>query len=70
MITALALFQLAAATLVVKTPTDVVRIPTVATSSGPMVSTDALKRVMPIRVSRDSAAWYTVEVWGGRLQLE
>ena len=70
MIAALALFQLSAATLVVKTPTDVVRIPTVATRSGPMVSTDALKRVMPIRVSRDSAAWYTVEVWGGRLQLE
>jgi N-acetylmuramoyl-L-alanine amidase len=70
MITALAFLQLSAATLVVKTPTDVVRIPTVATRSGPMVSADALKRVMPIRVSRDSAAWYTVEVWGGRLQLE
>ena len=70
MIAALALFQLSAATLVVKTPSEVVRIPTVATSGGPMVSAEALKRVMPIRISRDSAAWYTVEVWGGRLQLE
>lgn len=71
MIVAVAFFQLAAASpLVVKTPTETVRIATVATANGPMVSTDALKRVIPIRVSRDSASWYTVEVWGGRLQLE
>jgi N-acetylmuramoyl-L-alanine amidase len=71
MIAAIALLQLAAARpLMVKTPTQVVRIPTIATAGGPMVSAEALKRVMPIRVSRDSASWYTVEVWGGRLQLE
>jgi N-acetylmuramoyl-L-alanine amidase len=25
---------------------------------------------MPIRVSHDSASWYTVEMWGGRLEVE
>lgn len=71
MIAAVAFFQVAAAMpLVVKTPTETVRIPTIVGAAGPMVSAEALKRVMPIRVSRDSASWYTVEVWGGRLQLE
>ena len=63
--------QIAAARpLVVKTPTETVRIPTVATANGAMLDVSALSRVMPIRVTRDSASWYTVEVWGGRLQLE
>jgi len=71
MIAAIAFFQIGAAMpLVVKTPTETVRIPTIATATGPMVSVDALKRVMPIHVSRDSASWYTVEMWGGRLQVE
>jgi N-acetylmuramoyl-L-alanine amidase len=25
---------------------------------------------MPIHVARDSASWYTIEVWGGKVQLE
>jgi N-acetylmuramoyl-L-alanine amidase len=71
MIATLAAFQLAAATvLVVKTPSDVVRIPATSTANGPMVSADALKRVMPIRVTRDSSSWYTIEVWGGKVQLQ
>jgi N-acetylmuramoyl-L-alanine amidase len=71
MILALAAFQLAAATtLVVKTPNDVVRIATTSTANGPMVSADALKRVMPIHVTRDSSSWYTLEVWGGKVQIE
>jgi N-acetylmuramoyl-L-alanine amidase len=69
MIAAFAAFQLATA-LVIKTPTDVVRIPATTTSDGPMISADALKRVMPIHVTRDSSSWYTIEVWGGKLQLQ
>src|SRR5262249_54553403 len=71
MIAALAAFQLASATaLVVKTPTDVVRIQATSTANGPMISADALKRVMPIHVTRDSSSWFTIEVWGGKLQLQ
>ena len=71
MIGLLAAFQLAAATpLVVKTPTDVVRLATTSTANGPMISAEALKRVMPIHVTRDSASWYTIEVWGGTVQLQ
>jgi N-acetylmuramoyl-L-alanine amidase len=67
----IAAFQLASATaLVVKTPTDIVRIQAVSTANGPMVSADALKRVMPIHVTRDSSSWFTIEVWGGKVQLE
>ena len=66
---AVAAFQLASA-LVVKTPTDVVRLQATSTANGPMISADALKRVMPIHVTRDSASWYTIEVWGGKVQLE
>lgn len=71
MIGMLAAFQIAAAAaLTIKTPTELVRVPTIATANGPMVSADALKRVMPIHVARDSASWYTIEVWGGKVQLE
>ncbi|HEY4307782.1 MAG TPA: N-acetylmuramoyl-L-alanine amidase [Gemmatimonadaceae bacterium] len=71
MIAGFAAFQLAAATaLVVKTPNDVVRIAATSTSNGPMISADALKRVMPIHVTRDSSSWYTIEVWGGKVQLQ
>src|SRR5690348_13103337 len=64
-------FQMAAAqALVVRTPSETVRIPTVRTASGPMVNVESLARVMPIRVTRDSGAFYTVEVWGAKLQLE
>jgi N-acetylmuramoyl-L-alanine amidase len=69
MIASFAAFQLASA-LVVKTPTDVVRISATSTANGPMVSADALKRVMPIHITRDSSSWYTIEVWGGKVQLE
>ena len=56
--------------LVVKTPFETVRIATVATANGPMVDLSSLSRVMPIRVTRDSASWYTIEVWGSRMQVE
>jgi N-acetylmuramoyl-L-alanine amidase len=63
--------QLAAATpLGVRTPTGTVRVPTLATAAGRMVSVDALKSVMPIRALRDSASWYTLEAWGGKLAVE
>src|ERR1700754_1413011 len=71
MIAAFAAFQLAAATaLVVKTPNDVVRIASTSTTNGPMISADALKRVMPIHITRDSSSWYTIEVWGGKVRLQ
>ncbi len=67
---ALALQLSSAQALVVRGPTETVRIPTVRTADGPMLSVDALRRVMPIRLTRDSASWYTLELWGAKLQLE
>lgn len=68
---ALQLFQQGSPrSLVVKTPNETVRVPVVATANGPMVDVSSLARVMPIHVTRDSASWYTIEVWGGRLQVE
>lgn len=69
-LTALAAFQVAAATpLVIRDARRVVRVPTTATTSGPMVRLDALRPMLPVSVTHDSAAWYTVEVWGARLEL-
>jgi len=47
-----------------------VRVPTVASSSGPMLRADALSALLPIDVHHDSASAYTIEIWGARLQLE
>jgi N-acetylmuramoyl-L-alanine amidase len=70
-LTALAAFQVAAATpLVIRDARRVVRVPTVAAPGGAMVRLDALQPILPVAVSHDSAAWYTVEVWGARLQLQ
>lgn len=70
-LTAVAAFQVAAATpLVVRDARRVVRIPTIAATGGPLVRLDALRPMLPVTVSHDSASWYTVEVWGARLQLQ
>ena len=69
-LTALAAFQVAAATpLVIRDARRVVRVPTSYAPSGPMVRLDALQPMLPVNVTHDSASWYTVEVWGARLQL-
>jgi N-acetylmuramoyl-L-alanine amidase len=60
----------AAQSLVVTGPSETVRIPTIATASGPMIDVEALGRMIPIRLTRDSASWYSIEAWGGKLQLE
>lgn len=70
-LTALAAFQVAAATpLIVRDARRVVRVPTTAAASGRMVRLDALQPILPVNVSHDSASWYTIEVWGARLQLQ
>src|SRR4051812_12752437 len=60
----------AGGTLNVVVSGQTVRVPTLPSANGPMVTAAALARVMPIHVTRDSASWYTVEVWGGRIQVE
>ncbi len=62
--------QLAAAPLVVRDAHRTVRIPTVASAAGVMVRPDALAGMLPITVRHDSAAYYTIEVWGARLQVQ
>lgn len=70
-LTALAAFQIAAASpLVVRDARRVVRVPTTATTGAPMVRLDALQPLLPVNVRHDSASWYTVEIWGARLQLQ
>jgi N-acetylmuramoyl-L-alanine amidase len=59
-----------AQSLVIKSPTETVRIPTIATAGGPMIDIESLGRMIPVRLTRDSASWYTVEAWGGKLLLE
>lgn len=55
--------------LVVRTSNETVRIPTTRTADGQMVSVESLSRVMPIRASRDSGSFYTLDIWGARLQV-
>jgi N-acetylmuramoyl-L-alanine amidase len=70
-VTALAALQLSAATpLVVRDARRVVRVPTTAAAGGPMVRLESLQPMLPVAVSHDSAAWYTVEIWGTRMQLQ
>jgi N-acetylmuramoyl-L-alanine amidase len=67
----LAALQVAAAqSLVVRDASHTVRVPLVASASGPMLRPESLAELLPISVRRDSAGAYTVEVWGTRLQLE
>jgi N-acetylmuramoyl-L-alanine amidase len=70
--TAFVALQLAAASppLVLRDGQHSVRVPTVASVSGPMVRADALTAMLPITVRHDSASAYTLEVWGARLQLQ
>ena len=69
---ALVALQLAAAVrpLVIRDANHAVRVPTIASSAGPMVSAERLGMVMPISVHHDSASAYTLEVWGAHLQVQ
>ena len=68
---ALVALQIAAAPpLVVRDARSTVRVPTTATASGAIVRLDALKPMLPVNVSHDSLAWYTIEVWGARMHVQ
>lgn len=68
---ALVALQIAAAPpLVVRDARRAVRVPTAWSTSGAMVRLDALQPMLPVNVSHDSLAWYTVEVWGARMQIQ
>ncbi len=56
--------------LVVRDARRAVRVPTNAGAGGAMVRLDALQPMLPVHVSHDSLAWYTVEVWGARMQVQ
>jgi N-acetylmuramoyl-L-alanine amidase len=67
----LVIAQLAtAAPLVVRDAQRSVRIPTVSTAAGVMLRPEALSGMLPITVHHDSSVYYTLEVWGARLQLQ
>jgi N-acetylmuramoyl-L-alanine amidase len=57
-------------TLVVRNGEQVTRIATTPGANGPMIRLRDLEVVMPLTVRRDSAAWYSVEAWGGRFSLQ
>jgi N-acetylmuramoyl-L-alanine amidase len=69
---AFAALQLAAAapSLVVRDANRSVRISTVASPDGPMLRPEALAEMLPITVHHDSSAFYTLNVFGARLQIE
>ncbi|HVX38003.1 MAG TPA: N-acetylmuramoyl-L-alanine amidase [Gemmatimonadaceae bacterium] len=69
---ALVALQIAAVArpLVIRDADHAVRVPTVASSAGPMVSAVRLGAVLPLRVHHDSASYYTLDVWGARMQLQ
>ncbi len=56
-----------AVSFVVRDASHSVRVTTVASSSGPMIRPEALP--LPVQVHRDSAGWYTLEIYGARMQL-
>jgi N-acetylmuramoyl-L-alanine amidase len=60
--------QGAASSLVVRDASRSVRVTTVASANGPMIRPDALP--FPVQVHRDSASFYTLEIYGTRLQLQ
>jgi len=66
----LAAFQLAAGVLSVRDAHHTTRVPLVSTPSGPMVSTDALARALPLVTRRESPSLYSVEAFGTTLSLE
>ena len=66
-----AICQLVAATpLVVRDAQHTVRVATVASASGIMLRPEALAGMLPIVVHHDSSTFYTIDVWGARLQLQ
>src|SRR3954471_1897269 len=68
-ITFLALQLAASAPLGIRAPGQALNVATIPTANGPMISVDALGRVIPLKATRDSASWYTLTVWGVRMQL-
>jgi N-acetylmuramoyl-L-alanine amidase len=66
----LALQTSAARSLVVRDNQRSVRVATVSSANGPLVSTTALAKLIPLRITHDSANWYTLEAWGGRVEVE
>lgn len=65
-------FQLAQGTpaLVVRDAHRSVRVPTAATPAGPMLRPEALAPLVPVEVHHDSAAWYSIEAWGARIEVQ
>ncbi len=68
---ALAAFQLAqAAPLVVRDAHRTIRVATVKTAAGSMLRPDGLAPILPVLVYHDSAAWYSLEAWGARIEVQ
>ena len=69
---AFAAWQLAAgaSALVVRDANHSVRVPLIATASGPMVRPESMSALLPVHVTHDSGGAYTLEIFGARLQLE
>lgn len=69
---ALLAFQLAqgAPSLVVRDARHSIHVATTATSTGPMIRPEALGPIVPVEVHHDSAAWYTIDAWGTRIEVE
>jgi N-acetylmuramoyl-L-alanine amidase len=69
---AFAAFQLAAgaSSLVVRDANHSIRVPVLATASGPMLRPESLAPMLRVRVIHDSSAFYTLEIFGAQLQLE
>ncbi len=69
-----AAFQLAqsapGAALVVRDAHRSIRVATIATASGRMLRPDGLAPLLPVSVRHDSAAWYSLEAWGTRVQVQ
>jgi N-acetylmuramoyl-L-alanine amidase len=62
--------QAAAPSLIIRDARHTVRVPTVASSNGPLVRLAALSPMLRLSVHHDSSSWYTADVWGVKLQLE
>jgi N-acetylmuramoyl-L-alanine amidase len=70
----LAAFQLSQGTpspaLVVHDARRSIRVAMVATPAGPMLRPEALAPLLRVDVHHDSAAWYSLDAWGARLQVQ
>jgi N-acetylmuramoyl-L-alanine amidase len=59
-----------AASLVVRDAHRSIRVTTMATPSGRMLRPDGLAPLIRVTVWHDSAAWYSLEAWGTRIQVQ